>query len=87
MSWELLFGRACQKDGGKLKGAGLQRQADGLLDVLARDPFANPPRYERLVGDLEGYYSRRSNIRHRLVYRVDKKAKRVYIERMWSHYE
>jgi toxin YoeB len=87
VSWELQFSRACKKDGKKLKADGLQAQADALLDVLAQDPFANPPRYERLVGDLDGYYSRRINIQHRLVYRVDKKAKRVLIERMWSHYE
>lgn len=87
MSWELQFSRACRKDAKKLKSAGLQKQADDLLDVLARDPFANPPRYERLLGDLDGYYSRRINLHHRLVYRVDKKARRVFIERMWTHYE
>jgi Txe/YoeB family toxin of toxin-antitoxin system len=58
-----------------------------LLDILEKDPFTSPPPYEKLVGDLEGFYSRRINIQHRLVYRVDKKAKRVFIERMWTHYE
>ena len=87
MSWELLFGREARKDAKKIKRAGLQSKTDALLDVLEKDPFQNPPAYERLLGDLDGYYSRRINIRHRLVYRVDKDAKRVFVERMWTHYE
>lgn len=87
MSWDVLYSKASQKDAKKLKAAGLQKKADALLDVLEKDPFQNPPPYERLVGDLDGYCSRRINIQHRLVYRVDKKAKRVFVERLWSHYE
>jgi toxin YoeB len=87
VSWELLFGREARKDAKKIKRAGLQSKTDALLDVLEKDPFQNPPAYERLLGDLDGYYSRRINIRHRLVYRVDKDAKRVFVERMWTHYE
>lgn len=87
MSWEVLFGREAKKDAKKVQAAGLQVKVDALLDVLEKDPFSNPPAYERLKGDLDGYYSRRINIQHRLVYRVDKKSKRVFVERMWSHYE
>ena len=58
-----------------------------LLDILEKDPFTNYPPYEKLVGDLEGFYSRRINIHNRLVYRVDKKNRRVFIDRMWTHYE
>ena len=58
-----------------------------LLDIVARDPFANPPPYEKLVGDLAGAYSRRINIQHRLVYEVVKSEKTVKILRMWTHYE
>jgi Txe/YoeB family toxin of toxin-antitoxin system len=87
VSWDVLYSKASQKDAKKLKAAGLQAKADALLDVLEKDPFQNPSPYERLVGDLVGYYSRRINIQHRLVYRVDKKAKRVFVERLWSHYE
>lgn len=87
MTWEVLFGRDARKDAKKVQAAGLRSKVDALLEVLEKDPFANPPRYERLVGDLDGYYSRRINLQHRLVYRVDKKAKRVFVERMWTHYE
>ncbi|MSQ73342.1 MAG: Txe/YoeB family addiction module toxin, partial [Betaproteobacteria bacterium] len=74
-------------DSKKLAAAGLKGNAQALLEVLANDPFQNPPPYERLVGDLEGAYSRRINIHHRLVYEVLKKERTVRILRMWTHYE
>ena len=53
-----------------LKGAGLASKAKNLLNIIAENPFQNPPPYEGLVGNLNGYYSRRINIQHRLVYQV-----------------
>ncbi|ELR97542.1 Txe/YoeB family addiction module toxin [Gloeocapsa sp. PCC 73106] len=58
-----------------------------LLSILQENPFMNPPPYEKLVGDLSGYYSRRINIKHRLVYRVVLEIHTVEILKMWSHYE
>lgn len=85
--WELVFAKAAVKDAKKVAAAGLKPQAQALLDVLARDPFQNPPPFEKLVGDLEGAYSRRINIQHRLVYEVFKKERAVRVLRMWSHYD
>ncbi len=87
MSWSLFFSKQAEKDAIKVRRAGLREKADHLLDLLEQDPFTAPPPYEKLVGDLAGFFSRRINIQHRLVYRVDKAAKRVFIERMWTHYE
>jgi Txe/YoeB family toxin of toxin-antitoxin system len=87
VTWELFFSKDSRKDALKLKRAGLQKKADVLLDLLEKDPFSPYPPYEKLVGELEGFYSRRINIQHRLVYQVDKKNRRVFIERMWTHYE
>ena len=87
MSWTLLYTKHAQKDATKLTAAGLREKGMALLDVLARDPFANPPPFEKLVGDLAGAYSRRINIHHRLVYQVVKSGKVVKILRMWTHYE
>jgi Txe/YoeB family toxin of toxin-antitoxin system len=42
--------------------------------------------YDQLVGDLDGAYSRRTNIQHRLVYEVFEKAKTVRVLRMSTHY-
>jgi len=61
--------------------------AEKLLDVLRANPFQNPPPYEKLVGDLEGVFSRRINIQHRLIYQPNKKEKVVRVLRMRTHYE
>lgn len=87
MSWSLYFGKYVKKDAVKIERAGLRAKADALLDLLQEDPFRSPPPYEKLVGDLGGFYSRRINIQHRLVYRIDKTRNRVFVERMWTHYE
>ena len=67
--------------------AGFRPQAQKLLDLLAKDPFASPPRFEKLVGDLAGAYSRLINIQHRLVYQVPEKERTVKVLRMFTHYE
>ena len=75
------------KDARKLAASGLKSKALALLAVLERDPFQNPPPFEKLVGDLAGAYSRRINIQHRLVYEVFTEASTVRVLRMWTHYE
>jgi toxin YoeB len=87
LKWELLYSRQAQKDAEKIKRAGLGDKVHGLLDVLEQDPFSNPPPYEKLLGDFEGYNSRRITLQHRLVYLVDKKQRVVTVARMWTHYE
>lgn len=87
MSWKLVFAKHAAKDAKKLAAAGLKPKAQELLDILAADPFRNPPPYEKLVGDLAGTYSRRINIRHRLVYEVFPEARTIRVLRMWTHYE
>ena len=85
--WAVVFAKAAVKDAKKLAGAGLKDKAQALLDVLKADPFQNPPPFEKLVGDLDGAYSRRINIQHRLVYEVFKKERTVRVLRMWTHYD
>ena len=75
------------KDASKLKKAKLWKNAEKILTVLRENPFQNPPPYEKLVGDLEGIYSRRINIQHRLIYQTNKPEKVVRVLRMWTHYE
>lgn len=87
MSWTLAYTKQAIKDARKLKSAGLKPKAEALLAVIANDPFANPPPYEKLVGDLSGAYSRRINIQHRLVYQVVKSEKTIKVLRLWTHYE
>lgn len=87
MIWELAFSKQAQKDAKKAKAAGLKPKVEELLAILAKDPFQNPPTFEKLVGDLSGAYSRRINIHNRLVYEVFNKERVVRVLRMWTHYE
>lgn len=87
MSWRIVFTKQAQKDAKKVAAAGLRPKAEELLDILHENPYQTPPRYEKLIGDLSGAYSRRINIQHRLVYQVYEEDKTVKIIRMWTHYE
>jgi Txe/YoeB family toxin of toxin-antitoxin system len=87
VTWTVVYSKHARKDAPKLAAAGLRAKAEALLAILVRDPFQNPPPYEKLVGDLEGAYSRRINIQHRLVYQVDKKGRTVKVLRLFTHYE
>ena len=87
MSWSIVYTKQAQKDARKIASSNLKSQAQRLLDLIARNPFQNPPPYEKLVGDLAGAYSRRINIQHRLVYQVYAAEHIVKILRMWTHYE
>jgi toxin YoeB len=85
--WNLVFTKQAQKDARKLASSNLRDKAQALLDIIQVNPFQNPPPYEKLIGDLEGAYSRRINIQHRLVYEIIESEGTVKILRMWTHYE
>ena len=75
------------KDKEKLKNSGLDKNCKKILDLMINDPFGYPPSYEKLVGELDGYYSRRINRQHRIVYKVIEDKHEIHIIRMWTHYE
>jgi Txe/YoeB family toxin of toxin-antitoxin system len=87
VSWQLVFTKAAQKDTEKLASSGLKNKAEILLKILEKNPFQNPPPFEKLIGDLSGAYSRRINLQHRLVYQVLPEIKTVKVIRLWTHYE
>lgn len=86
-SWKIVYTKQAQKDAKRLVSSGLKQKAEKLLELLKKNPFENPPEYEKLVGDLTGAYSRRINIQHRLIYQIYQKEKVVKVIRMWTHYE
>lgn len=94
--YRIVYTKQAGKDIELLKGSGLAKKAKELIEIIRVNPFKNPPIYEGLVGNLDGFYSRRINIKHRLVYQVYQKRAEfngivyegtVKIVRMWSHYE
>jgi Txe/YoeB family toxin of toxin-antitoxin system len=87
VSWRVVYSKHAQKDAKKLAKNNLKKKARELLELLEIDPFQSPPKFEKLVGDLEGAYSRRINIQHRLVYQVLIDERVVKVLRMWTYYE
>ena len=87
VKWKLVFTKQALKDAKKINSAGLKPRAEKILSILGKKPLQNPPPYEKLVGDLNGAYSRRINIQHRIVYQIYEELKIVKVIRMWTHYE
>ena len=85
--WKVLLHRQAVKDAERIRQAGLEPQVKALIALLRKNPFQTPPRYEKLIGDLRGFYSRRINIQHRMVYTVEEETKTVKIQSLWTHYE
>ena len=84
--WIIKFTKNAEKDKKLIKSVGLEERVKKLLNLIAKNPFQNPPSYEKLVGDLQDYYSRRINLQHRLVYKVYEDINTVVVHSMWSHY-
>ena len=87
VEYKVVYTKDAQQDILKLKAAHLDVKARALIEVLKTNPFMTPPPYEKLLGNLDGAYSRRINIQHRLVYEVLEDVQTVKILSMWSHYE
>lgn len=94
--YRMVYTKQAVKDINNLKSAGLSVKTKELIEIVKHEPFQNPPPYESLVGNLDGYYSRRINIKHRLIYQVHVDEVliddvlyegTIKIVRMWTHYE
>ena len=86
--YEVKIMKSAQKDKEKIKKTpALRRKSEQLIEIIEANPFQNPPPYEKLSGNLNGLYTRRINIQHRLVYRVLEEEKIIIIISMWNHYE
>ena len=85
--YKIVYTKAAAKDVPWLKAAHLDAKAKALIDVIRCNPYQTPPSYEKLVGDLQGLYSRRINLQHRLVYEVIEEVKIIKIVSLWTHYE
>ncbi len=87
MTWRLVYTAQARKDAKKIQAASLREKTEALLELIAKDPCAAPPPFERLLGDLKGAISRRINIQHRLVYQVLEAEKTIKVLRIWTHFE
>lgn len=85
--YRIVYSKKSLKHVQNIKTANLEKQIKEIMNVLRENPFRNPPPYEKLQGELKGFYSRRINAKHRLVYQVYESEKTVKILSMWTHYE
>ena len=85
--YNIVYTKKAINDITKLKSVKLDKKAKALIEIIKENPYKTPPSYEKLMGDLTGAYSRRINIKHRLVYEVLEEEKTVKIISLWTHYE
>ncbi len=85
--YTVVYTKKAVEDIPKLKAVKPDGKAKALISIVRDNPFQTPPPYEKLQGDLLGAYSRRINVKHRLVYQVYEEERTVKIISMWSHYE
>ncbi|OQX57474.1 MAG: toxin of toxin-antitoxin system [Helicobacteraceae bacterium 4484_230] len=86
VNYKVVYSKQALKDAKKLSSVSLDKKARELIELIRQNPFQKPPPYEKLVGNLHGSYSRRINIKHRIVYEVLEDKKLIRISRMWTHY-
>ena len=85
VNYEVVLTKQAIKDVAKLKAINLSEKAKIILKNMEINPYFQP--YKKLSGDLREKFSRRLNIKHRIVYEVCEDTKIVKILSMWSHYE
>jgi len=85
--YKIVYTKKSNNDIPKLKAAKLDNKAKALIDLIRENPYQTPPPFEKLQGELHGAYSRRINIKHRLVYEVLETEKTIKIISLWTHYE
>ena len=85
--YSIVYTKKAVGDIPNLKSAKLDNKAKSLIELIRNDPYKTPPSYKKLQGDLKGAYSRRINIKHRLVYEVYEEDKIIKIISLWSHYD
>ena len=85
--YQVFYTETAVKDIENLKAAYLDETAKTLIELIKKDPYQTPPTYEKLLGDLQGLYSRRINIKHRLAYEVYEEEKIIKIVSLWSYYK
>lgn len=85
--YKIVYRKQALKDLEKIKASNLKDKTKMLINLIKENPYQTPPPFEKLMGDLEGAYSRRINVQHRLVYQILEKEKTIKILRMWTHYE
>jgi len=87
--WDLIFKPKALADRIFFKKNGnipLMRKIQNLLGELELHPETGTGKPEKLKEDLSGYWSRRINSKHRIVYTIDADRRIVEIYSLCGHY-
>lgn len=69
------------------KNENIKLKISELLKDISRNPESGLGKPERLKYNMSGYWSRRINREHRLVYKINYQKNTVYIFSLKGHYE
>jgi toxin YoeB len=90
MTYSVIFSARARKHIEALERSGKQallRKIVALTSELENHPRQGTGKPERLKGDLAGYWSRRINHEHRLIYLIDDDVVTVCVVSAKGHYE
>lgn len=90
MTYQIEFTDLALKDIKKLKKSGnsaVLKKLRRLLNELREHPQSGTGKPERLKHDFNGYWSRRINKEHRLIYAIEEQRVVVVIISAFGHYE
>ena len=87
MTWTVLYTTAAQRDVKTIRRRfpHLATRLEAIDEQLRQDPLHPSHRFEALRGDLGGYFSRRLDGFHRVVYRIERPD--VVVVSCLGHYE
>ena len=87
---EIIFSPQAQEDRAYWKKSGnkaIMTKITALLADIAAHPFSGLGKPEALKYDLAGYWSRRINSEHRIIYKVHEDMVEIYVLSMRYHYK
>jgi Txe/YoeB family toxin of toxin-antitoxin system len=85
--WHIDLTKPAQKDSKIALKSQYKDKINELLKVIKKNPFQNPPPYEKLQPPRDNKYSRKINKQHRIVYEIIESEHLVKVLSMWTHYE
>jgi len=85
VTYKVTYSKQALKDAKKLSSISLDKKAKELIEIIKKNHLQKLPPYEKLVGNLSGSFSRRINIKHRIVYEVLEEERLVRVSRMRTH--
>lgn len=86
-NYSVVIKNSDKKDFKKLKQSNLKRQFQSVIEILKRNPYYPNQSFEKVQPKHLGFYSRRLNQQHRIVYKINEIDRRVEIYSAWSRYE